>query len=417
MSAAVSRPKLGSIRPGRIAKLCAFLIVFILGLLLGTTLLYPSRYQQATKVDFLANYLVAKAILAGEYPYQSLREMASKNNLPVTPVDLPNPHPPAELLVIAPLGLFSYPIALGIWLGVSILALALSLKILLGLDSKHLLIAVPIALVWHPILADLAIGQVMCVELFFLSLAWTYLKDNQEIKGGFILGWAVTMKLIVWPLVLLLLLKRRFRATMAVLGVVCVCNLLAALVFGFATVKDYYLRAGPQVAAYYKFDTLNFSVATIGERLTVGTKSTMTPNLETAPLIVAPRLARFISLVVIAAVLSTGIYLALKCHHFSLAYAGMIALALLLSPTTWWYYSVLLVLPLCLAYKQGFRYLLLPILIAPFVPLVVKPGQFGFWDGLVFAAPLVGPLSVLCLLVMRPHCSQIVKSRRQLSAA
>lgn len=405
MSAAISNRYTDPIRPARVAKLSAVVLLFLIGLWLGSSLLNPIRYQASTKLDFLANYLVAKTILAGEYPYQSLRDLASKNNLPISPVNLPNPHPPPELLVIAPLGLFSYSVALAIWLAVSGLALAVSLKVVLGLRVGYVLIAVPVALVWYPILADLGIGQVMCIELCFLSLAWKHFRKNQDTKAGLILGWAVTMKLIIWPVVLFMLLKKRFRAALFTIGVVFVCNLIAALALGFGTVKDYYLRAGPQVAAYYKSDTLNFSVFTIGERVVAGTKSTMTQNLGTDPFIRAPQFARLISVIMVAGVLLAGMYLIARCGHFDLSFAATVALSLLLSPTTWWYYSTLLAIPICIAYKQGFRYVLLPMLIAPVLPLIVGTGQFGFWHGLLFAAPLLGPISALaaCLKALRRH--------------
>src|SRR5262249_34681778 len=129
-----------------------------------------------------------------------------------------------------------------------------------------LMIFIPV-LGWTPVIQDLWYGQLNTFLFVLLLCAWLALRDNRYIAGGAVLGGMVALKLAAWPLLLFLVLRRKWSAVFAATAVILTTNLLAIAVLGLTIVKDYYLKVGPMVSSLYRTYEYNISTWTFGNRL------------------------------------------------------------------------------------------------------------------------------------------------------
>jgi alpha-1,2-mannosyltransferase len=80
------------------------------------------------------------------------------------------------------------------------------------------------ALLWMPTISAVHLGTVVVVLALGVALAWRW--RDHAVRAGLVVGLVVALKLLLWPLVLWLLLTRRFKA-----AAVAACS---SLVFLFA---------------------------------------------------------------------------------------------------------------------------------------------------------------------------------------
>jgi hypothetical protein len=181
---------------------------------------------------------------------------------------------------------------------------------------------------------------------------------------------------------------------------IALTNGIAAAVLGPRIVFGFYAEVGARVAAIYRADSFNFSIANLGSRIFVGTRGEMSRVMHTDPLVWWPQLSQPFSLGLMLAVVVTAFYMVFKMKNFDRSFAVLVALSLAVSPTTWWYYSTLLLIPMAqLAQLRGWRakLTLAAAVLTPYAPQLVAP-LFGvsvsFWPGLLLMTPLLGALAV-----------------------
>lgn len=347
---------------GLSARLLRYLLVLLAVLLgLGTWELVvkvtfpPYSYRK----DFVQEYLLAKAALSHVNPYQVLPELSARF-LPYLPNRLfphPTPHPPPVILVAWPLGLLSYEQAQAVWLVAEIICLVAAIWLLLTTWClRHsmrwtlllTLIAVPFFHFWE----ELIVGQAMILLLLVVSSAWRALRSRRELVGGVLLGLAVALKLIVWPLVVLLMLQKMWRAVLAAGVTVGMANLIAALIMGPHAVIYYYSIVSRMVWSLYRSHEGNLSLLSIGWRLFEGTGSPILVGVQAAPLIGAPDLAFPVSLAVVTGWLMISFALAARARSFDVAFGMVVCASVLVSPIVWSHYLVLLTLPVAVTVRQ-----------------------------------------------------------------
>jgi hypothetical protein len=145
----------------------------------------------------------------------------------------PTVYPPLFILLSVPLALLSATAASWVWfclLGVAVLA---SMWILGVRDWRCHVLAVTSPVVVH----GLFYGNLTILLLVPLAVAWRYRERAHVV--GLAVGVAVAAKLFAWPLVVWLLLTRRFRAAAwAVLSSIALV-LAAWAVIGFEGLGDY----------------------------------------------------------------------------------------------------------------------------------------------------------------------------------
>jgi hypothetical protein len=145
----------------------------------------------------------------------------------------PTVYPPLFILLTTPLALL--PVGAASWLWFFVLAGCTFVAMwLLGVrDWRCLVLAVTSPVVVH----GLWYGNLTVLLLVPLALAWRY-RDRAGVAGVAV-GLAIAAKLFVWPLVVWLLLTRRFRAAAWAVGASVVLVLGAWAVIGLEGLRDY----------------------------------------------------------------------------------------------------------------------------------------------------------------------------------
>jgi hypothetical protein len=378
------------------------------------------------KKDFLSGYLLAKAMLSGVNPYLPLPELANRW-LPahnITDLQHSTPHPFAVGWLCLPWAWLDYETAARLWLvfelGCLVAVVALFFRAFgRGLQLRWWLLATLLLLGWVPVIEDLWLGQFSLCLALLLTGAWLALRDGRDGRGGVLLGLALSLKLVGWPVVLFLALRRRWRGVLAAGGVFAAAHLLAAVVHGWAMVKDYYLVVGPQVSALYRTHDANFSLWTVGTRLFAEAGF----NFVSLPLWPAPALAKALTVLVPLAALLLILRLAWRAQRFGTAFALLVGAGVMLNPIGWTHYFILLAFALslivqrlrALEWPRGLTYRLLLLL----WPLSVTQSSFGIvakqfavgtnadglalvpgWAALVTMASAVAVSGLLWLLVV-----------------
>ena len=311
--------------------------------------------------DFIQEYLLAKAVLTGIDPYTPLPELANRliGPLPNLIFQHPSPHPPPVILLSLPLGWLTYQQAAIVWFAFELACIIVSVYLLLQWSGMRpnlmlVLICTLLALACPPFRQELTVGQLMTLNLALLIGSWQMLRVGKEIRGGILLGCAIAFKLIAWPLVILLVLRKKWRATGAAGAVLVAANGIIALLIGPQTVADYYLKVGPLVSTLYRSYIRNFSLWSIGWRVFVGTGSPVLTGLNAPPLVDAPNLACYSALILPVILLTVGVFLAMRASTFDASFGIMTCVSLLIAPITWSHYLILALIPMAIVLRRLF---------------------------------------------------------------
>lgn len=171
--------------------------------------------------DFTAFYSAGKCVLSGrgsevyttEGEARFQQEFASQVKIRQSP--LPFTHPPFEAAMFAPLALLPYQAAYWTWNGLSVLALFGCLWLLrlyipnLGAWSHTLPILA--ALAFFPVFICLLQGQDSLLLLLLLVGAFAAMEKGRDLGAGILLGLALFRFQLVLPLIVILLLRKRWK--------------------------------------------------------------------------------------------------------------------------------------------------------------------------------------------------------------
>lgn len=313
--------------------------------------------------DFIQEYLLAKALLNNIAPYAPIPVLSNQilGPLPVDMLQHPTPHPPPIAIISLPLGMLTYRQAAAAWFALELVCIVICSYGLLRYFSKPqkplaLLVLTFSILAWNPVTVELIVGQLMVLVLVCLIGAWQMLRKQKEWWGGLLLGCAISIKLIAWPILVYLALCKRWRAVTATCLTVILSNLVSALFMGFETVATYYFKIGPSVASLYHSYISNFSLWSLSWKVLEGTGSKVLVGITAPPLIIAPELAEYTACIIPLAILATGLCLALKTADFDISFGILICASLLVSPVTWYHYLVLALIPLTVLIKKNVEY-------------------------------------------------------------
>jgi Glycosyltransferase family 87 len=196
----------------------------------------PDCYRK----DFIQEYLMAKAIRSGINPYLPLPDLAGlwmQAAAPLIPLRHPTPHPPIVGLLSLPLGGFDYRSAALLWLAVELLCLLGAIGLFLRwwgapVSAATVLFLFGFALGWGPVIEELWLGQLSSCLLLLLLGSWLLIREGGDIRGGVLLGAVVALKLMAWPIVLFLALRRKWNAVLAAGATTALANLAAMVGVG-----------------------------------------------------------------------------------------------------------------------------------------------------------------------------------------
>jgi hypothetical protein len=238
----------------------------------------------------------------------------------------PAVYPPLFILATVPLALVPVGTAAWLWLVLLAVGVAASLWILGVRDWRCYLLAVTSPVVVH----GLFFGNLTVLLVLPLALAWRY-RERARV-AGLAVGVAVAATLFVAPLVVWLLLTRRFRAAAWAVGSAAVLVVGAWALVGFDGLRDYpkLLRVVQDVYA-----VRSISVSTVA-------------GVLGASVSVAVALAAVAGLVC----LGIAAWLARRPDGDRRAFAVVVAACILASPIVWPNYAALLFVPIAVTWPK-----------------------------------------------------------------
>jgi len=364
------RRNAGPLAPGVATRLTLGTIVYFFGPLVTALVVIRATYGLGFGFDFRATiYDAGRALLAGHSPYPA----ASVPALVGRPTFV---YPPLLLWLDAPISLLPYHAAYVVWALLLGGAIALALR-LVGVRDPRCYI---VALICLPTIDGLALGNVTLLLVLGLAAVWRW--RDRALVCGVLVGLVVGVKLLLWPVVVWLLVTRRFRATAAAAAVGAVAVLGSWALIGFAGLGDYpkllsivaNTTAGPRAYSILALVKLAGGSGAVGALL-----------------------ERAVGL----AVLAYGARVAAERDGDRRAFSAVIVAALIISPVIWLHYFALLLVPIALiAPRLGPAWALMalyfPVLWLP-QHRIALPGA----DTLVGFAPSATRLVVpLCLLAL-----------------
>jgi hypothetical protein len=238
----------------------------------------------------------------------------------------PAVYPPVFIIASVPLAIL--PVATASWLWFCLLGVCVLVAMwILGVrDWRCHVLALTSPVTIH----GLFYGNLTIVMVLLVAVAWRYREHARY--AGLALGAAVAAKLFVWPLVVWLLLTRRFRAAAWAVGSAVVLVLGAWALIGFDGFLDYpkLLRAVQDVYA-----ERSISVSTVAGALG-------------APVSVAVAIAALVGV----ACIGGAAWLAVREDGDRRAFALLVTGCVLASPIVWPNYAALLFVPIAVTWPR-----------------------------------------------------------------
>ena len=319
-------------------------------------------YLQATETynnrDFLQYYLLAKAVVSGINPYLPLDQLANIFLGNFQFFTHPAPCTPFLTILFIPwssLNVIQFSTLLFIIEMLVLLLVAYFLPKLWDGKASWMVTGITfiILIAWNPVANDLSYGQLSILLTALLLTSLLALKKQHHIQAGVLIGLTVAIKLITWPLIIYLAIKKDWRTLLSSLSTALGMNLIAMFIIGIKPFFDYYLHVSSQVFSAYEGTLHNFSLMSIGYRLFEGTGSNVFSNFISAPpLIYLPQLAFVLSGLLVIIFLAWGVWHASRSINLDTAFAIMICVIIITSPVAWEHYFIMLIIPLVVLFRS-----------------------------------------------------------------
>jgi hypothetical protein len=164
--------------------------------------------------DFAAMVVGFRALYHRTDPYPRLSE-AFKDLGIDWPVGHGSNHPPTSYLLAAPVALMPWPAASAVWAWLMLGLIVFSFRFY-GLSWKMSLGLMPFTMLWPP--ASASLGQVTIVWMFGIAMAY-YFRKHRQFWSGASLGLASLSKYMPGLLVIIYLVKRKWKAVLGFISV------------------------------------------------------------------------------------------------------------------------------------------------------------------------------------------------------
>jgi Glycosyltransferase family 87 len=277
-----------------------------------------------------------RAILEGRSPLRRLDAEPQNGSV----------YPPAAQVATLPFALLPHDVGLVLWLATLGAAVAFALR-LCGVRDWRLF---AVALCSPPVLYGFAYANLSLLITFALALTWVW--RDQHRRAAIVVGALIAARLFLWPVLVWLVITRRFRATAEALLATVVLSLVGWAAVAFRRIDEFTLVVRDNASEYIDDGV---SVASIASNLGLS-----------VPAASAVGLAAGIAALALA-------WWAREQDLESFSWA--IVAALFASPVVWSHYYALLLVPLALSTPMLSRWWLLPYLTIP--QLTVAAGAGG----------------------------------------
>ncbi|MCC6952735.1 MAG: DUF2029 domain-containing protein [Deltaproteobacteria bacterium] len=328
--------------PSRSARALFILASIALALQALAFSLESLKPELINRKDLLQDYLSARAVMKGENPYSPTTILAAQlmTDARADTFPHPTPHTPFVVAATTPLGLLSYDQAAIVWMVLELVALgaaAIVLQRLAGHSSLGYSTLVLFLFLLGSRSAKLSLlsGQFSLFILLFAALCLNELAAGRERRAGIYLGLALATKLWGGPLVLGLLLARRYPAAIAALVTAIAAQLVAIPLIGWDAFREYVSTVAPSVAQHYRADPQNQSLWTLATRFFDGVRSPATGDSTAAIMSYAPDLIPLGNMIIVGGALIAALLVVRRARDFNAAASMLVVLSSLLSPIAW----------------------------------------------------------------------------------
>jgi len=315
--------------------------------------------------DFLQSYLLAKAVVEGVNPYLPLNKLAESfidSPFFESYFPHPSPHTPFSIIIVLPLAFFTYDQSVILWFIFEIFCITISVYLLLEwlIEKKTkfylIIIGTSFVLTLPPFWEGLQWGVMSSLILLLFAGIWKAIRYERPVLTGIFLGFSLAIKFMGWPIILFLLIVKKWLAILISVLVFIFCNLIAVFTMGLSSVINYYHVVGPMVESIYRSISINFSVWSIGWRIFEGSLSPdFMPGFNILPLFEIQDLALYASILFLFLLILTGTILAKRANDRDISFGIFVCVSVLASPVTWLHYMMLLIIPLAITGKYLFR--------------------------------------------------------------
>jgi hypothetical protein len=323
----------------------------------GPAFVSTLRPARTRLVDFFRDWTAARFVAAGLPAYANqqseiVRYFGDPNAAQDDSIIERLTHPPVAVLVVLPFAGLDYPNATLAWNLLSLVALAASLWLIArGLDLRispwAVLPLTALTLLCHPLREQQLNGQLNLVLLLLLVGTWSLERSGQPRWAGILLGTATALKLFPGFLLLYFVVRRQWAVVWSALACFAFLTGLSVLVLGAKAYETYFREVIPHLDGCRGY-AYNASLVGFWSKLFDPGDALVRAWRH------SPALARGAAWLSCAAVTAFALWLARRArtrtaadHAFAVAITAM----LLVTPTVWHHYFLLLALPLALVWK------------------------------------------------------------------
>jgi hypothetical protein len=304
--------------------------------------------RRATRWDFGPYYASALVLREGGNPYLTdLRPVGARVGVEIGKNDR-GTYTPTFLTCFEPLTLMSPRRAFWTWFAINLACLLAAIALLFrdasaGLGTRARIWLALAIIFYAPIQVHMNLGQNQFVILFALVLAIRWLEAGRDAPAGFVLAAAALLR--AYPLALggYLLVRRRWAALSWMVAGLAAGAILTIAMAGSETCYSFRIAVSFMTGRYFLDQPGNVALASIISRAFWNLGSTH-PGSGFEFARAATSLAARLGLVGVTA-LATLAPSAQQADRDRRAYSLWIATMILLSPTAWLHYLVLLILP------------------------------------------------------------------------
>lgn len=314
-------------------------------------------------------------------------------------------NPPTTSIMLLPLAFWDYTNARIIWTIINSLIFILTFAYLINkfdFRGKWMPILIIVFFLFQPLLANFAFAQVYVLILGAIIIAWYAFVNKKDFLLGLVLGLIIVLKTAGIILLVLLVIKKRWRSLIWAGVTLGVCILITLPWIGYDSWVSFVHRLSEHSA------NPNLSVTayqTVHSFFTHFTSYDQTWNPE--PIIDSPFIGKLLSVTLNLTILFLISFLAYRYKNINLTFGMFIIGGILISPASLDYHYVLLLLPLVVFINwlthnrsKPFAVLLIVfyLLIAVYLPYTSEKVTGGLW--VIFAYPkLYGAVGLLGLFV------------------
>jgi alpha-1,2-mannosyltransferase len=305
--------------------------------------LMQAMTKQLHMNDFGKFYYSARAYLDGGDMYAS-NPATDLKFVEAPELQFLNMNPPHFHLVVLPLAMLEPGLAVTIWLGLSLLALIVSILLIareldFAWTPMRLLAVAASTLAFAATQSFFVTGQLSLLLTLAVTVCWVQARRGSWTPAAVVLGVCASMKPFLFIFAPYLLLTRRFRALAILAGAAAASAGIGILIFGVDAYRSWY-RALSQ-SGDWAWAVMNASTLALFRRAfdtePIGTPLVVAPALVTTWL-VAAAIVGIVTLVAsaqLSAHPSTG---SGRAEEIDRPFALLLVAAQLISPLGWIYY-------------------------------------------------------------------------------